>query len=330
MARRMLDLLSIALVAVGGFTLLAGGPDPRASASPAPPASAGANDRPAPARRTEAGVVDWKAVLAATFRGISKDRILAEAAGVTFYGLLALFPAMAALISIYGLFADPKTISDQVQALSGVLPGGGMEIITQQLNALTASPAKALGLGAVVGLLTSLWSANAGMKAMFDALNAVYEETEKRSFLALTWRSLVFTAGAIAFLVFAITALVVAPAVTRWIGSPLVDTLVGLGRWPLMLVVVTLFLAVLYRYGPCRGNAPWRWVSWGGFMAAIGWLLVSAAFSYYAANFGSYNKTYGSLGAAVGFMTWIWLSTSVVLLGGELDAQMERMAHPTQ
>ncbi len=336
--RRLLDLASVTALALGGFALVAIGrqPRPAATAVPGTPDMAAHPPISGPSNDTGAGAAtplqlpapDWKDILRRTASGLSKDRILAEAAGVTFYGLLALFPALATLISIYGLFSNPASVEGQVQALSGVLPGGGMEIITQQLHALTSSPPKALGLGVVIGFLTSIWSANAGMKAMFDALNAVYEETETRGFVRLTLRSLAFTVGAIVFLALAMVALVVAPAVTRWIGSPLVDALVVFGRWPLLLVVVTVFLAVLYRYGPCRGWAPWRWVTWGGAAAAIGWLLVSAAFSYYAANFGSYNKTYGSLGAAVGLMTWIWLSTSVILLGAELDSQIARKAKP--
>jgi membrane protein len=258
------------------------------------------------------------------FNGISDDRILAEAAGVTFYALLAIFPTLAALVSLYGLVADPKTISDNLSAVSGVLPGGGMQILQDQVKSLTSKPSSGLGFGAIVGLLTSLWSANAGMKALFDALNVVYEEKERRSFIRRTLLTLAFTVGAIFFIIIAMSGVVVLPAVLGFLGlGQTTKLLLDLLRWPVLIVALMVFLAAVYRYGPSRLQARWRWVSWGGGVATLCWVLVSLAFSYYVSHFGNYNKTYGSLGAAIGFMTWIWLSSSVVLIGAELNAEME-------
>ena len=205
-----------------------------------------------------------------------------------------------------------------------MLPGGGVQIIGDQIHALTSAPKKGLGLGVIVGLLTSLWSANAGVKSLFDALNAVYEEKETRSFFHRTWLSLAFTVGALVFVIAALFAVVIVPAILKYVGLGAVgDFLLSFGRWPALLLGIMLFLALTYRYGPSRAKAKWRWVSWGSAFAGVFWLVGSLAFSWYAASFGNYNKTYGSLGAAVGFMTWIWISTIIVLVGAELNAEME-------
>lgn len=266
----------------------------------------------------------WKQVGKRVFTQIGEDRVLSEAAGVTYYSLLAIFPAIAALISLYGLVADPASIGKHLDAVAGVVPAGGVQIISDQIHALTSAPKKGLGLGAVIGLLISVWSANAGIKALFDALNAVYEERETRSFVHRTWLSLAFTLGAMVFVIAALAAVVVVPAVLATVGLGTVgDFLLSVGRWPVLLAGIMLFLALTYRYGPSRARAKWRWVSWGSGFASVLWLVGSLAFSWYAANFGSYNKTYGSLGAAVGFMTWIWISTIIVLVGAELNAELE-------
>jgi membrane protein len=252
---------------------------------------------------------------------------MAEAAGVTFYAMLALFPAIASLISIYGLVADPHRLVDQVQSLQGVLPGGGIDIIKAEVVAVASSGQKALGLGLVVGLAISLWSANAGVKALFDALNVVYHEREKRSYVRLTLISFCFTLAIIALLIAATVVVVVVPVVLNFVGfGSATAILLSLARWPVMLVAVALALAAIYRFGPSRPAARWQWISWGSALGSVMWVATSLLFSYYVANFGSYNKTYGSLGAAVGFMTWIWLSSMVVLMGAELNSELERQA----
>ncbi len=259
--------------------------------------------------------------------GFMQDRVMAEAAGVTFYAMLALFPAIASMISIYGLVADPSRLVSQVQSLAGVLPQGGIDLITGEIKSIASAGSKALGLGLVTGLAISLWSANAGVKALFDALNVVYHEREKRGYFRLTAISFCFTFGILAFLIAATVAVVVVPLVLNFVGFGNVTALlVAALRWPVMVVVVALALEVMYRFGPSRPHARWRWMSWGSALAALLWLLTSLGFSYYVANFGSYNKTYGSLGAAVGFMTWMWLSAMVVLMGAELNAELERSA----
>lgn len=266
----------------------------------------------------------WFDILKRTFAEIGEDRIVAVAAGVAFYVLLAIVPAIGALVAIYGVFADRATIADHLALLSGILPSGALDVIGEQVRRIAGAGESTLGTAFLIGLGVSLWSANAGMKAIFDALNVAYGETEKRGFVRLTAQSLLFTLAAILFLIAAVGAVVVLPIVLGYVGlGGVAETLLKLLRWPLLLAGMVLALAVLYRYGPSRDKARWRWVTWGSAAAAVLWLAGSAAFSWYAANFGSYNETYGSLGAVVGFMTWMWLSAIAVLVGAELDAEME-------
>ncbi len=324
--RRAVDIAVVALALEAGATLWnavqrkAPAHSEATQAKPAASASSGAlAEKPSeiPAR-------GWMQIAKRVFNDIGEDRVMAEAAAVTYYALLAIFPALAALISLYGLIADPADIAKHLTSLGGVVPQGGMQIISDQVKSLTTAPHNALGFGAVFGLLTTLWSANAGIKSLFDALNAVYEEKETRSFVHRTWLSLSFTLGALVFIILAVAAVAVVPAILQlfYLGS-VADVLLNFGRWPLMLGAIMLFLALVYRYGPSRAKAKWRWVSWGSGFAGVVFILGSAAFSWYAANFSSYNKTYGSLGAAVGFMTWIWISTIIVLVGAELNAELE-------
>jgi len=266
----------------------------------------------------------WKDILWRTYEEFGKDRVTSVAAGVTYYALLAVFPAIAALVSIYGLFADPATIQEHLSAMSGVLPGGALEIVGEQVKRIASKGEGALGFGFIFGLAISLWSANAGMKAVFDALNIVNDEDEKRSFVRLNLTSLSFTLGAILFIIVALAGIVVLPIVFKFIGlENSMEWLLSILRWPILLAGVTLGLSLIYRFGPSRDKAEWRWVTPGGLIAAVLWIAVSMLFSWYVSNFGSYNETYGSLGAVIGFMTWIWLSSIVVLLGAEINAEME-------
>lgn len=266
----------------------------------------------------------WKDILWRVYEEFQKDRVMAIAAGVTYYALLALFPAVAALVSIYGLFADPGTLQNHLEALSGVLPSGALEIIGDQVRRIASKGQGTLGLSFAIGLALSLWSANAGMKALFDALNIVYGEDEKRGFLWLNLRSLAFTLGTIIFVLFALVGIVAVPIILNFVGlGSGTERLVQFARWPLLLLGVIAGLALLYRYGPSREEAKWHWVTPGGIVAAFLWLGVSMLFSWYVANFGSYNETYGSLGAVIVFMTWIWISSIIVLLGAEINAEME-------
>jgi membrane protein len=275
-------------------------------------------------RPSEIPANGWKDILWRTWSEIGEDRVLAVGAGVAFYALLAIFPAVTAFVSLYGLFADPASVNEHLSAVRGVLPAEATTLLAEQMQRLAATSGDTLGLGFLVGLGIALWSANAGMKAMFDALNVAYGETEKRGFFALNALTLFFTLGAILFLIAAAAAVVVVPIVLGFVGlGGMTETLVKIARWPVLLVLVALGIAVLYRYGPSRARARWRWVTWGSALAAILFVAVSLGFSWYVENFGGYDETYGSLGAVVVFMTWIWLISVVVLVGAELNAEIE-------
>ncbi len=270
----------------------------------------------------------WFHVLKRAGAGFTQDRIMAEGASVTFYALLALFPAIAAFISIYGLFNDPSSLGKQLDNLGGVVPAGGIDIVMGQISVLTAKDHKELGFAAILGLGISLWSANSGMKSLFDALNVVYHEQEKRSYVRRTLISFAFTLGAIAFLIVALAVVVAVPVLLKFIGlESITAVLLAVARWPAMLILLSFALALMYRYGPSRNMARWQWVSWGGIAAAVVWIGASLLFSFYVSHFGNYNKTYGSLGAVVGFMTWIWISSIVVLMGAELNAELEQQTN---
>jgi len=266
----------------------------------------------------------WKDILTRCYHRLNDDRILPIAAGVTFYALLAIFPAIAALVAIYGLIADPGTIAKHLDDIASFVPGGAIEVIRGQLENLTSHGNSALGLAFVIGLAISLWSANSGVKALMDALNVAYAEREKRSFFRLNATSLMFTLAGILAVLVGLGAIVVLPIALQDLGLEREQWIAEAIKWPVLLVAVAFAIAVLYRYAPSRREAKWRWITWGSAVATIGWIAISILFSWYAANFGSYNKTYGSLGAVIGFMTWVWLSVTVILLGAELDAEMER------
>lgn len=264
-------------------------------------------------------------ILKGTFQAFSDDRTLAVAAGTTFYGLLALFPAIASFVSIYGIFADSGRLAGQLDNLGSVMPGGAVEVIREQLSRITSQGGAALTGAFVIGLLTSVWSANAGIKAIFDALNVAYGVKERRSFFRLNAVALSFTVCFLAVTALAVFLLAaVGPLLERFGSSDVASWAIAIGRWPLLFALLTLAIALLYRFGPSPQDGPWRWLTPGSIFAALAWAIVSSAFSYYAANFGSYNKTYGSLGAAIGLMTWMWLSITVILLGAELNAQIDK------
>jgi membrane protein len=323
--RRDLEMVLVGVAATLGFTLAAAPPRRTALANgegsyDGLPHGAGHRaERPQdiPAR-------GWWQILKRVAGKFNDDRAMTEAAGVTFYGLLALFPALAALVSLYGLFANPVTVETTLSSLDTVLPGGGADIVTAQVHSLASKSGTALSVGLVVGLAISLWSANSATKALFDALNVVYEQRETRSYVRRTLLSLAFTLAGLVFVLLALAAVVVLPAVLNVVGlRDVVEALLRWLRWPLLLVVMSLILAAIYRYGPDRRHARWRWLSWGSVGASVVWIAFSLLFSWYVSNFGSYNKTYGSLGAAIGFMTWIWLSATIVLVGAEVNAELE-------
>jgi membrane protein len=259
------------------------------------------------------------------YKAIGEDRILAVSAGITFYSLLAIFPAVAAFLAVYGFFADVGTVQSHLASLTGILLSGALDVIGDQVKRIASKGGSTLGFAFAVGFVASLWSANAGIKALIDGLNIAYGKPESRGFIKLNLISLGFTFGALICVLAAFGFVVVAPLTLRYVGlGDAGQAVIAIGRWPALLLIVLLALAVLYRYGATPRGAKWRWVTPGSAAAALLWLLASAGFSFYASHFGSYNETYGSLGAAIGFMTWIWISTIVILVGAELNGMIEK------
>jgi membrane protein len=266
----------------------------------------------------------WKDVLGRTYQEIFADRLLALASSVVFYSLVALFPGIAAGVSFYALFSDPGTIAKHLSIAADIVPAGALDIMQTEIGRIAARSDGKLTFGFLIGLGIALWSANAGMKALFDALNVIYDETEKRGIIRLNLESLGFTICAIAGAVVALAAVVIFPLLLVAFGLTTLDApLIAFLRWPVMFVLMLVALAVLYRYGPSRRPAKWRWLSVGSIFAALTWLGVSSLFSWYLAHFANYDATYGALGAVVGLMMWMWLSAIVVLVGAELNAEIE-------
>ena len=291
----------------------------KANSAP-PPRIPGAPETP-----WELGRSSWIAVFKRTIKEFSKDRVTSVAGGVTFFALLALFPAITALVSIYGRVADPATIADNLEMLNRFLPGSAIDLIAGQVTAIASAPKTALSIAGVVSILAALWSANGGMKALIEALNVAWFETEKRSFIKLNLVSLAMTLGAIIGIIVLLGVIAILPALLKivFMGSG-AETLMNLLRWPLMVIVLILGLAVIYRFGPSKDDLAWQWISPGAVLATAGLLIASIGFSWYAANFANYNETYGSLGAGIAMMMWLWIAAIVVMTGAELNSEVER------
>jgi membrane protein len=276
------------------------------------------------AQPSELPAAGWRDILWRVKGEMAEDNLSLVAAGVAFYALLALFPAIAAVVSIYGMIVDPQTVEQQLAAVSHILPQEAQGIVGEQLKRVTGSGSTALGFGAILSLLLTLWSANKGTQALITALNIVYDEQEKRGIVWLYLTSLALTLGTFLFLIVCLAAIAALPALIGSLGLPeVIRQLAVWLRWPILGIAFMVALAVLYRYAPSRDEPRWSWVNWGAVFATILWLVASGLFSWYVSHFGSYNETYGSLGAVAILLMWFWLSALIVLLGAELNAEME-------
>jgi membrane protein len=256
---------------------------------------------------------------------LKHDDVPLLAAGVAFYALLALVPALVALVSVYGLVANPADIERNVDDELAAAPTEVGNLVQSQLEAIVDSSPSGLRIGALVGLAVALWSASSGMKNLMTAVNRAYHEEESRGFLKLRLMSLLLTLGSMVLGAVAVFALLVAPSSLDRDGAQgTVRSVVEIVRWPVLALVVIVGLAVLYRFGPDRDGARWRWISPGAVLATVVWLAASVGFSIYTANFGQYNETYGALGAVVVVMLWLWLGAYAVIAGAELNGEMER------
>jgi len=255
---------------------------------------------------------------------VSDDRVTLVAAGVTFYMLLGLFPSLAALVAVYGLVADPGTMADHLRELSGLLPPGAFEIIADQIKNLAQTRNTTLGITFFVGLAVALWSTHTGTLAIFDAMNVAYGEKEKRGLIKLNLVALCFTLCAMACAAAMVALVAVMPLVLSYLWlDRFSEQLALLLRWPVLLLIVATAVTAVYRFGPSREPARFRWMTWGAALVTVSWFAMSLGFSFYLNHFANYSATYGTLGALIGFLMWIWLSIVILIVGGELNAELE-------
>ncbi len=268
-------------------------------------------------------LLGWRDILWRTWREITVDRLPAVAGGVTFYTLLALFPAIGAFVSLYGLFADVGAVQKQLGEMSGVFPASVVQIVGEQMMRLASQEQAKLGVAFVISLLLSVWSANASMKALFDGLNIAYDEEERRHLVARTALTYLFTFCGVLYAAAAALILIATPILMESAHlSALVEIWAPI-RWMLVWLMTAVAFAILYRFAPCRARARWRWVVLGALLAAAGWLAGSLGFSVYVNRVAHYDATYGPLGAVIAFMVWMWFSIMAVLVGAEFNAEIE-------
>jgi len=265
----------------------------------------------------------WFSLLKAAVGEFNRDRIPAVAAGVAYYGVLALFPGLAAFVAFYGLFGNIDDARKVLVLLTGIAPPETLQFIGDEMVRIAAIHHAQLSVTFAVGVIISIWSANAAVSALLAGLNVSYEQVEQRGLVLFTLESLGFTIAAVVLALAASTIFLLAPRAVYLFGPNALTELSPL-RWPVMLLLVMGVLAVLYRFGPSRPRAHWRWVTPGSFLAATVWLGASLLFSNYVGAFGHYDRTYGPLAAVVGFMIWLWLSVMIILFGAELNNEVER------
>jgi membrane protein len=275
------------------------------------------------ARPQDIPAAGWKDVGLRTWRSVSDDHVSVVSAGVAFFGLLALFPALAAFVVIAGLVMSPAEMQERIATFTSALPDEAASIVTEQAVSVSETGSGA-GWGAVLGFLFALWGASKGVKSLMEGMNIAYDEEEKRGIIAYNLWALALTLFLIVGLILAVSAAVVAPAIASFAPLPGgIQALLTYAPWPVLFVLTIFGLGVLYRYGPSRAPARWRWITPGAVAATVLWMIGSIAFSIYVSNFGSYNATYGALGGVIVLLTWLWLSAFVVLLGAELNAAIE-------
>ncbi|WP_432947396.1 YihY/virulence factor BrkB family protein [Kribbella sp. CA-253562] len=265
----------------------------------------------------------WWQVLRRAWKEAQADQVPLLAAGVAFFGFLALFPAVAAAVLTYGLVADPAQIRQQADELGSAMPAAGRDLLLQQIDALVSAPRQSLGIGLAIAVVVALWSASGGVGNMLTAVNLAYDEEETRGFVRRKGLALLLTLGAIVFVLLAVALFSVGAAIGDDVATPIRIAL-AVGRLVLAIVLITVVLAVIYRVGPDRDAPKMRWVSIGAAVATVIWLVASVGFSLYVETFGNYAKTYGSLAAIVILMLWLWISAYAILLGAEINAEAEQ------
>ena len=274
----------------------------------------------------------WKDILLATWKEAGEDQLSLIAAGVAFYAFLAFVPLLSAFVLSYGLIAEPASVVTHMQALTSVMPQNAAEIVGDQLKSMTETGGGQKGLGLLIAIAIALYGATKGATSIMTALNIAYDVEETRSFIKKTAMSFAMTAGALVTMFLAIVAIAGSNALEAVLPSlsGITHVLIKVLLWGVAAAAVVLLLAAVYRYGPNRPETPWRWITPGSAVATVAWIAATAGFGLYVSNFGNYNATYGSLGAVLVFLTWLYLSAYIVLLGAELNSEIERRAAEAQ
>ncbi len=269
--------------------------------------------------------VSWWTIATCTWQRLSKDNLSTLAAAAAFYALLSIFPTLTALVSIYGLAADPTMVERQVAAMEGVLPPEAVNLVATWLQALVQVPTARFGVGLLVSVLLASWSVWSATGMLMTAVNICYGLEDKRSFVRFNLEAIALGAGAALFGVVALALIALLPVLLDLLPVPRAwHAVISLVRWPLLAGLAIAALAVVYRYAPARVQLKWKWISWGAAIATALWLAGSIAFTFYVSMVGSYDKTYGSLGAVIVLLLWFYMSAYVILIGAELNAEMER------
>jgi membrane protein len=263
------------------------------------------------------------------WRDMSEDNLTLVAAGVAYYSLLALFPSIIAVVTVYALVADAQQVQEQIEPLLSGLPKDARDLLVTQLTRIVEKSDGGLSVGLAVSLLAAVWAASGGVQALMTGLNIITEQRETRNFLRLKATALGLTLGALVAAAVALGLIAVFPIALRWLGLGSADELVlQIVRWPLLVVLVATGLSVMYRYGPAPHAARWRWVSPGSTLAIALWIIASAGLSIYVSQFGKYDTTYGGLAGAVLLLLWLYLSAFAILLGAQVDSVRAGLLSP--
>lgn len=266
----------------------------------------------------------WKDIALRVKDEVASDHVGLIAAGVAFYALLAIFPAITALMALAGLALDPPEVVAQLESMAGVLPQEAAQIVLDQAVAVAGSEEAGLGIAFLIGLLLALYSASKGMGSLIEGLNVAYDEEEERGFITLILWTLGLTLFLIVGLLLGLMATLAMPAVLNLIALPgWLETVLGLSRWVILALMTIFGLAAIYRYGPSRDAAEWRWLSPGAILACVIWMIASIGFSFYVSNFASYNESFGSMAGVIILLMWLWISAYIILLGAEFNAEIE-------
>ena len=266
----------------------------------------------------------WKDILLRVKDEIGKDHVGLIAAGVAFYGLLALFPAVTAMMALAGLILEPTQVTAQLETVTELMPQEAAQIVLDQAVAVTGSENTGLGLAFILGLGIAIYSASKGMASLMEGLNIAYEEDESRGFIKRTAVTLVLTLFLVVGLILGLIAALAVPALLDYVTLPdWMENLLALSRWVILALMTVMGLSVLYRFGPARADAEWKWLTPGALLACVIWMIASVGFSIYVSNFGSYNESFGSMAGVIILLMWLWISAYIVILGAELNSEIE-------